>query len=495
MSSSKDSTNTTDSASKKLFTKPRKWLLLTAAGLFMAVSVGFASQQFLNASATSYYNVYVKDELIGSISSQEELFNLYDRKKDEYAEKYPEVNMQLNTEAISLEKVRGDEPTITTEATLDKLDGMITAFAEGAELKVGGKVIGIVKDQKTADQILQRVKNNYITTDEKAETPNAPLKLKTVAAFASSDEKSAEPKEEQVTLASVSLKEEVAIEEVKADPNKILTDEEAIQLLTEGKEEKISYQVKEGDTLSSLSETYEMTLAEIRSLNPGLEDDNIQVGQKLILFALKPALTVTTVENVVEEVITEPQVEIRKSDELKSGVTKVVRPGQTGRKQVSYRITKENGDVVKEEWLGQEVLEASVTEVVLQGTKVTGEGSGVFSWPVTDAIMSSSFGQRWGRQHKGIDLVGERAIKASDEGVVTFAGQQSGYGNVIIINHGNGYETLYGHLNSINVKEGQIVEKGESIGVMGNTGRSTGTHLHFEIKKDSVALNPMKYLP
>ena len=162
---------------------------------------------------------------------------------------------------------------------------------------------------------------------------------------------------------------------------------------------------------------------------------------------------------------------------------------------MSYRITKENGEVVKEEWLGQEVLEASVTEIVIQGTKVTGEGSGVFTWPVSNAVISSSFGQRWGRQHKGIDLVGDRSIKASDEGVVTFAGQQSGYGNVIIINHRNGYETVYGHLKSIDVKVGQIVEKGEAIGVMGNTGRSTGTHLHFEIKKDSVAQNPMKYLP
>lgn len=85
-------------------------------------------------------------------------------------------------------------------------------------------------------------------------------------------------------------------------------------------------------------------------------------------------------------------------------------------------------------------------------------------------------------------------MKASDEGVITFAGQKSGYGNVIIINHRNGYETLYGHLNSIGVKVGQVVEKGESIGVMGNTGRSTGTHLHFEIIKNGTVENPLTYL-
>ncbi|MNZ94643.1 Murein hydrolase activator NlpD precursor [compost metagenome] len=109
--------------------------------------------------------------------------------------------------------------------------------------------------------------------------------------------------------------------------------------------------------------------------------------------------------------------------------------------------------------------------------------------------MSSSYGQRWGRTHKGIDLVSSnRSILASDDGVVTFAGTKSGYGNCIIIDHKNGYQTLYGHLSKISVKKGEIIEKGSKIGVMGSTGRSTGTHLHFEIHKDGSIQNPMKYL-
>ncbi|MMZ59040.1 Murein hydrolase activator NlpD precursor [compost metagenome] len=110
-------------------------------------------------------------------------------------------------------------------------------------------------------------------------------------------------------------------------------------------------------------------------------------------------------------------------------------------------------------------------------------------------MLSSSYGERWGRTHKGIDLVSsDRSILAADEGVVVFTGTKSGYGNCIIIDHKNGYETLYGHLSKISVKEGQVVEKGTEIGVMGNTGRSTGTHLHFEIHKDGSVQNPMKYL-
>jgi murein DD-endopeptidase MepM/ murein hydrolase activator NlpD len=108
--------------------------------------------------------------------------------------------------------------------------------------------------------------------------------------------------------------------------------------------------------------------------------------------------------------------------------------------------------------------------------------------------MTSGYGERWGRAHKGIDLVGSKTIKAADNGRVTFAGVKSGYGNVIIIDHNNGYETLYGHLKSISVKEGATVEKGQKIGVMGNTGHSTGVHLHFEVMKNGNNVNPLSYL-
>jgi murein DD-endopeptidase MepM/ murein hydrolase activator NlpD len=252
--------------------------------------------------------------------------------------------------------------------------------------------------------------------------------------------------------------------------------------------------VQEGDSLSSIATKFNMTAWEIKQNNPGSRELYLQIGDELKLTAPKAPVTVRTVEKVVEQIAIEPEVEIRQSDELKAGVTKVVRPGQAGLKEMDYRLTKENGEVVQEEWLGQKVLQPSITEVVLRGTKVVGEGSGQFAWPVSGASMSSSFGARWGRMHEGVDLVGSADIHASDEGVVSFAGQQNGYGNVIMIDHGNGYQTVYGHLSSIGVHVGQVVQQGESIGVMGNTGRSTGTHLHFEIRKDNTPRNPMTYL-
>ncbi|WP_371154316.1 DUF5930 domain-containing protein [Jannaschia sp. 2305UL9-9] len=109
---------------------------------------------------------------------------------------------------------------------------------------------------------------------------------------------------------------------------------------------------------------------------------------------------------------------------------------------------------------------------------------------------TSGFGPRWGRMHSGIDFAGPRGseIRATAAGVVTHAGWQSGYGKLVKIEHPLGFETRFAHLNSINVSVGQRVSRGQRIGGMGTTGRSTGVHLHYEIRRGGRALNPTTFL-
>ncbi|TKW67687.1 MAG: M23 family metallopeptidase [Paracoccus denitrificans] len=117
--------------------------------------------------------------------------------------------------------------------------------------------------------------------------------------------------------------------------------------------------------------------------------------------------------------------------------------------------------------------------------------------PVKSAFRyTSGFGARWGRAHKGIDLAGPvgTAILATGDGTVKFAGRQSGYGNVIIVEHALGTETRYAHLSKIRVQAGQKVSRGSQIGDMGNTGRSTGPHLHYEVRVNGEAVNPMSFI-
>lgn len=122
-------------------------------------------------------------------------------------------------------------------------------------------------------------------------------------------------------------------------------------------------------------------------------------------------------------------------------------------------------------------------------------GSGVFDYPVT-AEVSSSFGERWGKNHEGTDFAVQSGteVLASDNGTVAFAGVMDGYGNIIILDHGNGYETYYAHLSEIKKAAGEVVNKGDVIAFSGNTGRTTGPHLHFEIRQGGEPQNPEKYL-
>lgn len=124
-------------------------------------------------------------------------------------------------------------------------------------------------------------------------------------------------------------------------------------------------------------------------------------------------------------------------------------------------------------------------------------GSGLFVWPANNHWLS---GFDWAPEanHSGIDIDGDlgHPVYAADNGVVVYAGWNNwGYGNVVVINHGNGWQTLYAHLDTVALGCGQSVYQGSMIGTMGNTGNSTGPHLHFEMMVDGVKVNPHDYLP
>lgn len=147
-----------------------------------------------------------------------------------------------------------------------------------------------------------------------------------------------------------------------------------------------------------------------------------------------------------------------------------------------------------------------VKKVTVSSTKVTsgkvatGKAPNVginFAYPVDSPNISSGYGARWGRTHKGIDFAESTGtnIYASAPGTVTFSGWNTGgFGYLVIISHGNGVQTYYAHCSSLVAKVGQNVSQGQLIAKVGNTGRSFGAHLHFEIRVNGVAYNPALYL-
>lgn len=184
----------------------------------------------------------------------------------------------------------------------------------------------------------------------------------------------------------------------------------------------------------------------------------------------------------------------------------------TGYEDISWEMTYSN---VQYETLLKHVQDRFPTDTLLQGSKSATDKSKTveistvqdddveeispsFAYPVADPEYTSHFGMRNGRHHNGVDIVSKSKtldIYAAKTGTVVASYRHpSGLGNLIIIDHGNGWETYYGHLKERYVKEGDIVKAGDVIGVMGSTGNSTGVHLHFEIRKNNKPLNPKTFL-
>lgn len=187
--------------------------------------------------------------------------------------------------------------------------------------------------------------------------------------------------------------------------------------------------------------------------------------------------------------------------------------GENGEEEVTVRTVYVDGVQTDAYETDSVVIKEAVDEVVVKGSDSSSEGtsssstsssssygSGSFIWPVPYTHnITSEFGMRWGRLHGGIDIadggVYGQPIVAADSGTVILAGNQGdGYGNYVIIDHGNGYKTLYGHMSSVAAYTGQQVSQGEVIGYVGSTGNSTGPHLHFEIRVNDVQTDPLGYV-
>jgi Membrane proteins related to metalloendopeptidases len=467
-------------------------IVLAAAGIIGAQQYS----QYVERNTFEIFHVYKDGQQVGTVGSPEEVAKLTAELTAEIQQANPGIQMVLDTGDITYESENAFKAVPDTEATLAKLEGMFTSHAIGVEVVIDGKVVGIVKDKETADSILARVQSKFAP-----ELAAAAKEGKVVSTLSLRQDEADNPKaaEEEPkpgrTLTEVQFLEEVKLDNVNIDPSKIADSEEIYKKIVTGSTKPTKYTVQKGDCIGCIAQKFDISPQVIYENNPWIEGDRITVGDELDLTVQRPELTVRTVENLVEMESIAPPVEIVKNDQMREGQTKTIKEGVEGKQQLTYRIVKENGYVVMEELIDKQVIEEPVAKVVEKGTMVVvGEGTGKFAMPVKNYRITSKYGKRWGRMHNGIDLIGNKSIYASDAGTVVHVGWKSGLGNTVIIDHKNGYKTVYGHLRSYKVDEGDKVEKGDVIAIMGNTGNSTGTHLHFEIHKDGVIQNPLKYL-
>jgi len=265
---------------------------------------------------------------------------------------------------------------------------------------------------------------------------------------------------------------------------------------------KTTYTVVSGDTYSEIAVANDMTLDELMALNPSAELDSLFVGDVLNVKKIIPYLTVYTVDNVTYDEVVKSPVEYIDDNTMYQGNTKVITQGSDGMARINADITYVNGYEKERAVVSSETLVEATKTVIARGTleRPKTASTGTYIRPCTGWI-SSPFGTRYifGSYsfHGGIDIANYygTSIVASDGGRVTYAGWNSGgYGNLVVITHDDGSQTFYGHNSSVCVSVGERVYQGQLIALMGSTGRSTGTHCHFEIRINGNRVNPENYV-
>lgn len=446
---------------KKLLHKKLRIVILI---LTMVLVLTFLIGASLDKKA---FDVVINGKTIGVIKDKQIVEQLFQEIVKETEDKF-QKKVIISGEILFEEITISNKDKISTEGELkNAIKEQIKIEFEAYALNVNGDDLAYLDSEQDANEILNQLKEKYIINESNSE------------------------------IKKIEFVEKVAIEKKAIPLYKIKKKDEIFEYINLGKDKVKTYIVQEGDTVWDISKKYELSLEEIMQANPGVDLDRIKIGQELIMVAPKPLINVKTIELIMyEETIPFP-VEYEFSDSMYRGDFKVKAEGRDGNKKIYAELEKVNGIQTVKNIVSEEVIKEPEKEIVIKGLKERPKtmATGSFAMPARGRL-TSSYGTRWGRKHEAIDVamsVGT-PIKAADGGKVIFSGTKGTYGKLVIIDHENGYETRYAHNSSLLVKQGDRVYKGQVIAESGNTGRSTGPHMHFEVRKDGNAIDPSKYV-
>lgn len=371
---------------------------------------------------------------------------------------------------ISVSKAK--QPAPKAQINVDK----VIQRVYGVAVNVDGQDLIYLKDNADANKVLEKLKTANLPADEK---------LKMLQTYFKQD----------VTLKATWV-EKSALTDVDTAVNTLLFGNVNVQ----------KYTVKEGDNLWLLARKNDMRVKDILAANPGLDEEKLSIGQEIFFKRPQPKITVVAVLKGQRKKTIPYDTKVVKDSKMSRGKEKVVTEGKNGTRIFTYEVTTVNGIVTDKKILADNIAEKPVTKVIASGlarrtTLIAsrsgdGGGSGNMLWPTSSRRISSPFGYRGGEFHTGLDIDGSTGdpVVAADSGKVIMTGRDGGYGKTVVIDHGNGIMTRYAHLSSYSVSEGENIGRGEYIGAVGSTGRSTGSHLHFEVLSNGSARNPKKYI-
>jgi murein DD-endopeptidase MepM/ murein hydrolase activator NlpD len=438
-----------------------KRLILSLGGI-TAVSAG-AVAIALFIIGSQYLAVSFNDKVIGYVKDEAEYNAVLEQAKQSISREYGdaevvlEADVQLRREFIP---VKDDVTPLVDEDVKGILEETSSVLANAWFVRVDDNVRVKVATEDDAKALTEAIEARFAPADPKAEK----------AFFEKIDYEAAQTR----------------ISELK-------TVDEAVEVLLSGGVQQELYTVQEGDTAWDVGQAQGLSQEQLAEANPGLDLESLYPGDELKLKVITPFVHYQTkgieegFEPIPFEVIEE------KAGTLYEGQSRTKTEGVQGERYVTRDVTRVNGEVTEAAELASSVTKEPSAKVVQIGTKKRYGATGRLGRPLNSYTLTQAYR---GGGHSGLDMAAPTGtpIYAADGGIVSFAGSSGSYGNYITINHGNGMTTSYGHCNSINVRSGQTVAKGQQIGTVGSTGRSTGPHLHFEVTVGGSYVNPANYI-
>lgn len=416
----------------------------------------------------------------------------------------------------------------------------------GISVEYNGKEIGIITAQADYDEAEREVQQRIAHVDgEEVEDMSAEFSLRIISAddkivnsaqlanemLAASDEelteafgiyidgefigavKDKEPVQEALderlknyevegTVRDVSYKNKIEYSEGIYLEESVMTEAEAKKLLTSTKSRNGVYVAQKGDSPMVICQKYNMELEDFQRLNPEV-DDRCEEGQILTVIENESYLPIQYVREMETLSFLDYETIEVETSSLNVGIRSILVKGEKGEKRSNVEITYVDGIERSTKVVSSEITKEPVVEQIGVGTYSARPassatqlyGSGQFGWPLDGGYISDTFISD--RNHQGLDIAAPEGtdIYAGAEGVVVAAGWNSGgYGYFVMIDHLDGYQTVYAHMSAVFAVEGQTVSRGQLIGAVGNTGRSFGDHLHFEVRYLGMCYDPADFL-
>ena len=479
-------------------------LLIIIVGVFV---LGFGYKT--TPEPNNYYEVYLNDESLGTICSEKELEDYIDENGAYYKNKF-DVDKVYSPKGLQVRKLT------TYSGDVSSVSEIYKKISKEEPLTIKGYEF-IIKKQTTEKntEAEDTVTTQSIYVLDKNVFKDAVTTL--IKTFVGADAYQAYIDDNQVKIETtgeniedVYVSEDITVRETNIPVNEtIYTDAtELANYLLYGKDQTATeYTVQAGDTIENVAFNNKISPEELLLSNTALTSTTnlLYPGQKLKIVETNPQISVVEESYVVEDIESQYTTEERYDDNTVIGQDKVIQEGENGLERVSQKVRKVNGIINYVDPQGKTVLKEPVSRIIVKGNKYIPDVGSTTSWGwPTDSGWTLSSGYVWrtnpvtGKRelHGGLDISGTgygSKIYATNNGRVKEAGYHYSYGNHVIIDHNNGYLTLYAHMSRINVKVGQVVARGDVIGYVGMTGTATGPHVHYEIWKgcDYCRINPM----